>query len=123
MNAVALNISEETEEEMDDREDVLVYCVDCLSLDIRYDQNNCLYCNSCGATAEHLDFQEDIWDWMKLYAKRYKKSPLPYKTPYDDLKDTYDEETAEVETEANAYDSGLTVMDVMQRSVARLDRK
>lgn len=100
----------------------LYYCTDCISLDIRYDDDGILYCHHCGADAKSLDIAPDVWAWSRLYARKYKKSPLPYSTPYDDLKEIYDEETVEVENEANAYASGLTVMDVMQRNLNKLDR-
>ena len=106
---------------MEDSDTIYWYCSECLSIDIRYDDNGSLYCHHCGAGPESMDWLP-IWQWMEKYAKRYKKLPIEAHSPYDDLHEIYEEETAEVETEANAYASGMTVMDVMQRNLTKLDK-
>lgn len=95
------------------------YCTECMSLDIRDGEDGCMRCHSCGAGPSKTDVLPDIWSWMRLYAKRYGKAPLEYRTPYDDLQDAYTDETEQITGEADAWQSGIRVMDVMQRNLKK----
>lgn len=105
-----------------DDDEILWYCTECMSLDIRDDENGHPYCHHCGAEAKDLDFADNIWTWMRLYAKKYKKSPLEYHTKYDDLREIYEEETEYIASEADAYNSGLVCRDVININWNRIDK-
>lgn len=100
----------------------LVYCTKCLSLDIRENSDGFPVCHHCGAQAKDLDFAADIWQWMQLYAKKYGKAPLEYHTPYDDIRETYNEETEYIASEADCLNSGLICRDVINLNLNKIDK-
>lgn len=100
----------------------LWYCTQCLSLDIRDDDEGHPYCHSCGAEAKDLDFAMDVWTWMQIYAKSKRASPLEFRTSYDDIRETYDEETEYIASEADCLNSGLICRDVINLNLNKLDK-
>lgn len=92
------------------------YCTKCMSLNIVKDKKYVMYCQDCGAGPKHLDVTF-IDKYEKLFKKRMGHWPLtPEPTPYDDLKDVYDEETPSIMTTEEALANEHKVRDVINKN-------
>ena len=100
-------------------EDLVWYCTKCMSLNIKDKETKngvtVPYCASCGADVYHIDVTS-FDRWEELYTSKYGHKQIEFKTIYDDLTESYQEDAEEILSEHEAIENGLCVGDFIQRS-------
>lgn len=92
------------------------YCSRCFSLDIRDNDNGIMYCHHCGADIYKIDIC-DFERWEQLYTEKFGHAQIEQKTIYDDLAESFNEDTPELLTADEALTNGLCVGDFLQRKI------
>lgn len=92
------------------------YCTRCLSLDIRDDEKNTMYCHSCGADIHKIDIC-NYTRWEELYKTKYGHAQITQTSIYDDLTESYEEDTPSILTEDEALCNRMNVGEFIQRRI------
>ena len=100
--------------------DFVFYCTRCLSIDVRT-EDNITFCPHCFTRKNPSTIDITTWKrWEELYEQKYGHQLVEKKTPYDDIREVFDEEAEETITEIDAITNQMIVREKINLNLDRL---